>query len=153
MKPKESKSTSTSTPLIKHKTIHKKLEISKSSPIIPTTASTQNIMHKTPRPINQKKTISISLVQKQPNDEEEEPLRKQFTLAEKRAQQAKRAYQIKIWRVREEREARQARSLLRKKLMSGERKKEIENNVVVNTRKGVRFNLKKNKIIQITENE
>ncbi|KAI9245981.1 hypothetical protein BY458DRAFT_551381 [Sporodiniella umbellata] len=78
-------------------------------------------------------------------DEDDEPLTQPITLAEKRARQAKRAYQIKIWRVREERDAREARSLLRKK--------QTHINPPAANKKGVRFNLKKNRIIQIKTNE
>lgn len=91
---------------------------------------------------------------KQEDEEEDVPMTKPVTLAEKRARQAKRAYQIKTWRVREEREAREARTLLRKKLMNGEGKKRdtvVDTTITTQKKKNVRFNLKKNKIIQITE--
>ncbi|CAO3696190.1 unnamed protein product [Rhizopus stolonifer] len=154
IKPKDVKR-SISAPLVKKKDLEHTL------PNIPTKTSSvdpKGSVHKNARARSitpqMKKSLTMSLTHKKTRpklNEEDEPLVKPISIAEKRARQAKRAYQVKIWKVREEREAREARSLLRKKMMNGESKK-VEN--TVNTtmkKKGVRFNLKKNRIIQFTE--
>ncbi|CAO3685108.1 unnamed protein product [Rhizopus microsporus] len=105
-------------------------------------------------PLRHKKTYQEQKRERQHKIDEDEEMIKPVTLAEKRERQAKRAYQIKTWKVREEREAREARSLLRKRMMNGPKKEtEVTEHVQQQKKKGVRFNLKKNKIIELTKDE
>ncbi|KAI7871002.1 hypothetical protein BDF14DRAFT_1767237 [Spinellus fusiger] len=70
-----------------------------------------------------------------------------ISIKEKRERQAKRAEQIKFWRVREEREAREVRLAVRRRFMAGEEPSKEMNDGRV--KKLVKFNLRKNKIMEI----
>ncbi|KAF7722484.1 hypothetical protein EC973_003104 [Apophysomyces ossiformis] len=92
------------------------------------------------------------------DDEDEERMPRPISLKEKRERQAKREEQVKLWRVREEREAREARSAARR-LQMGQRRsvtamKDVQQGekqvVSAATKKGVKFNLKRNRVIEIT---
>ncbi|KAG2180340.1 hypothetical protein INT44_003342 [Umbelopsis vinacea] len=81
-----------------------------------------------------------------------------ITLQEKRRRQAKRAEQLKFWKVREEREAREARRAGRRDLLegrSGNAKRggsaEPTTSTSATLRKAVKFNLKRNRVIQFEE--
>lgn len=83
-----------------------------------------------------------------------------ITLQEKRRRQAKRAEQLKFWKVREEREAREARLAGRRDLLegrSGNAKRGGSAEPVTSTsatlRKAVKFNLKRNRVIQFDDRE
>ncbi|KAI8330821.1 hypothetical protein EDC96DRAFT_528038 [Choanephora cucurbitarum] len=84
-------------------------------------------------------------------EEEDEPMTKPLTLAEKRKRQAKRADQVKIWKVREEREAREARLQLRRQMMNAPKKPtEIPPPPLIRKKKKkVKFNFDRNCIIQL----
>lgn len=77
-----------------------------------------------------------------------------MTLQEKRRRQAKRAEQLKFWRVREEREAREARLTSRREALEG-RSSNAKRAAPAETpsplRKAVKFNLKRNRIIQFND--
>jgi hypothetical protein len=82
-----------------------------------------------------------------PKDEEDdEPAPRPISLKEKRARQAKRQDQVKFWRVREEREDRQRR-LLERKMLVNRRLEPTPTEAVI--KKGVKFNLKRNRVIEI----
>ncbi|KAI9319188.1 hypothetical protein BX666DRAFT_1436587 [Dichotomocladium elegans] len=83
-------------------------------------------------------------------DEDEEAAPARLTPQEKRRREAMRAQQIKLWRVREEREAREARTVARRRLM--ERRREPSPPPPA-PRRAVKFNLKRNKIIEISQQE
>jgi hypothetical protein len=83
-----------------------------------------------------------------------------ITLQEKRRRQAKRAEQLKFWKVREEREAREARLAGRRDLLegrSGNAKRggsaEPATSTSATLRKAVKFNLKRNRVIQFDDRE
>lgn len=82
-----------------------------------------------------------------------------ITTQEKRRRQAKRAEQLKFWRVREERDAREARIANRRQLegRSPNAKHAVSNNEPATTattlRKAVKFNLKRNRVIQFDDRE
>ncbi|KAI8582108.1 hypothetical protein K450DRAFT_229040 [Umbelopsis ramanniana AG] len=83
-----------------------------------------------------------------------------ITLQEKRRRQAKRAEQLKFWKVREEREAREARRVGRRDLLegrSGNAKRggsaEPTTSTSATLRKAVKFNLKRNRVIQFEDRE
>jgi hypothetical protein len=83
-----------------------------------------------------------------------------ITIQEKRRRQAKRAEQLKFWRVREEREAREARRAGRRDLLegrSGNAKRggsaEPTTSASATLRKAVKFNLKRNRVIQFEDRE
>jgi len=82
-----------------------------------------------------------------------------ITLQEKRRRQAKRAEQLKFWRVREEREAREVRRANRRDVLEGRlsnSKQSISCNNESSTatiRKVVKFNLKRNRVIQFDDPE
>lgn len=83
-----------------------------------------------------------------------------ITLQEKRRRQAKRAEQLKFWRVREEREAREARRANRRDLLDGRLNSNTKHSANANgdsstttPRKVVKFNLKRNRIIQFDDRE
>ncbi|CAO3667611.1 unnamed protein product [Rhizopus stolonifer] len=103
------------------------------------------------RPVPTKNnSLKQKKVQKKAEDEGEEEVPKiRLTLSEKRERHAQRVHQLKKWRVREEREAREVRLQQRKKLMRGESKETVVEETI--KKKCVRFNLKKNKTIQIIE--
>lgn len=106
----------------------------------------------------------------QSNDDEEidvKPMR--LTPSERRRREAKRAEQIKFWRAREEREARDARLLARRKLMAegqeaARRRRMQEKGQTIEeptsprqdsppSRKAVKFNLRLNRVIEIKSSE
>jgi hypothetical protein len=105
---------------------------------------------KTPSP---PPTPTVSDQAQEEEEEEDIPITKPITLTEKRKRQAKRADQVKIWKVREEREARELRSIARKKLMSGiiSKKSTVESTggMIRKKKKRVKFELDKNCIIQL----
>ncbi|KAI9021502.1 hypothetical protein CLU79DRAFT_753620 [Phycomyces nitens] len=83
--------------------------------------------------------------------EEDEKAPAPISIKEKRERQSKREEQVKYWRVREEREAREIRLAARRRLMSGDAKEKagaIEKPSRL-AKKSVKFNLKKNKTIEI----
>ncbi|CEP17371.1 hypothetical protein [Parasitella parasitica] len=89
-------------------------------------------------------------------EEEDEPMTKPMSLTEKRKRQAKRADQIKIWKVREEREAREARLVIRRQIVNGTNKKIIQSSSTSSTtstvrkkKKRVKFNFDKNCVIEL----
>ncbi|KAI8642670.1 hypothetical protein BD408DRAFT_173749 [Parasitella parasitica] len=89
-------------------------------------------------------------------EEEDEPMTKPMSLTEKRKRQAKRADQIKIWKVREEREAREARLVIRRQIVNGTNKKITQSSSVstkISTirkkKKRVKFNFDKNCVIEL----
>ncbi|KAJ2957570.1 hypothetical protein NQZ79_g6744 [Umbelopsis isabellina] len=90
------------------------------------------------------------------NTEEDDTLTRfgPMTLQEKRRRQAKRAEQLKFWRVREEREAREARLTSRREALEG-RSSNAKRAAPVETpsplRKAVKFNLKRNRVIQFND--
>ncbi|KAG0164540.1 hypothetical protein DFQ28_000153 [Apophysomyces sp. BC1034] len=108
-------------------------------------------------------------------DEDDDKMPRPISLKEKRERQAKREEQVKFWRVREEREAREARSAARRRLMEPKRQvvkdpKDVKDakdtkdtkdaKHIKDTRreqassaaakKGVKFNLRRNRVIEIT---
>ncbi|KAH8553895.1 hypothetical protein BGW37DRAFT_554828 [Umbelopsis sp. PMI_123] len=108
-----------------------------------------------------KKSTSTSEKQEEDSDEVEGITRfAPITLQEKRRRQAKRAEQLKFWRVREEREAREARRAGRRELLegrSGNAKRggsaEPTAGASATLRKVVKFNLKRNRVIQFDDRE
>lgn len=88
-------------------------------------------------------------------EEEDEPMTKPMSLTEKRKRQAKRADQVKIWKVREEREAREARLVLRRQMVNGNKKisqstsTSSTTNTIRKKKKRVKFNFDKNSVIQL----
>ncbi|KAL7323870.1 hypothetical protein PS15p_210463 [Mucor circinelloides] len=89
-------------------------------------------------------------------DEEDEPMTKPMSLTEKRKRQAKRADQVKIWKVREEREAREARLVIRRQIVNGTNKKITQSSSTSSTtstvrkkKKRVKFNFEKNSVIEL----
>lgn len=88
-------------------------------------------------------------------DEEDEPMTKPMSLTEKRKRQAKRADQVKIWKVREEREAREARLVIRRQIVNGTNKKITQSSTSSTTstvrkkKKRVKFNFEKNSVIEL----
>ncbi|KAG2171493.1 hypothetical protein INT43_009154 [Umbelopsis isabellina] len=90
------------------------------------------------------------------NTEEDDNLTRfgPMTLQEKRRRQAKRAEQLKFWRVREEREAREARLNSRREALEGRSsnaKRAAPAESPSPLRKAVKFNLKRNRIIQFND--
>lgn len=122
-----------------------------------------NITFKKPTPIEalitttQRKTTTLvkkkKSVPEKEQDEEDEPMTKPLSLTEKRKRQAKRADQVKIWKVREEREAREARLLIRRQIVNGTKKvttaTETTTTTIRKKKKRVKFNFDKNSIITI----
>ncbi|CDH60905.1 predicted protein [Lichtheimia corymbifera JMRC:FSU:9682] len=90
---------------------------------------------------------------KQGNDgdeEDEAPVR--ITAQERRRRENMRAQQIKMWRVREEREARDARTIARRKMMERPTPRNKEPSPPPTPpRRAVKFNLKRNKVIEIPQ--
>jgi hypothetical protein len=90
------------------------------------------------------------------NTEDDETLTRfgPMTQQEKRRRQAKRAEQLKFWRVREEREAREARLASRREALEG-RSSNAKRAAPAETpsplRKAVKFNLKRNRVIQFND--
>ncbi|KAI9483892.1 MAG: hypothetical protein EXX96DRAFT_560075 [Benjaminiella poitrasii] len=90
-------------------------------------------------------------------EEEEVPMTKPLTITERRKRQAQRATQIKMWKVREEREAREARLKLRRQIVSGgiipkltfTNTKQSSSSLDNKKKKRVKFNTDRNRIIQI----
>lgn len=104
------------------------------------------------------------------DDEEEDDIRPmRLTPSERRRREAKRAEQIKFWRAREEREARDARLVARRKLMAegqeaARRRRMQQSGAAVeelsrqdspssSSRKAVKFNLRLNRVIEIQSPE
>jgi hypothetical protein len=151
------KSSSTPSTTIKKPTLIERL-------ISPTKSETSTI-RKAPRPSTSTRSVPIQTKsnnrplihnkKKKPTateDEEDEPMTKPISLTEKRKRQAKRADQVKSWKVREEREAREARLVLRRQIINGISKiKPTESTTVPKKmkKKRVKFNFDKNSIIQL----
>lgn len=84
------------------------------------------------------------------DEEDEAPVR--ITAQERRRRENMRAQQIKMWRVREEREARDARTIARRKMMERPTSRNKEPSPPPTPpRRAVKFNLKRNKVIEITQ--
>lgn len=101
------------------------------------------------------KSLQTSNV-KADEEEEDEPMTKPMSLTEKRKRQAKRADQVKIWKVREEREAREARLVIRRQIVNGTNKKITQSSSTSSTtstirkkKKRVKFNFEKNSVIEL----
>lgn len=131
--------------------------------ISPTKSETSTI-RKAPRPSTsarsapiQTKTnrssINFGYKKKKPPklDEDDEPMTKPISLTEKRKRQAKRADQVKSWKVREEREAREARLVIRRQLVNGISKAKPTESTATpkKKKKRVKFNFDRNSIIQL----
>lgn len=92
---------------------------------------------------------------KEQEEEEDEPMTRPMSLTEKRKRQAKRADQVKIWKVREEREAREARLVIRRQMVNGNKKisqsasTSSTTSTIRKKKKRVKFNFDKNSIIQL----
>ncbi|KAF1802119.1 hypothetical protein V8B55DRAFT_1477148 [Mucor lusitanicus] len=155
------------------------LQKSQSTPSSPTTASSESQPHelitvektvinttKTSRKpmkhwVLKKKSTTANTSQQTSNlkadeDEEDEPMTKPMSLTEKRKRQAKRADQVKIWKVREEREAREARLVIRRQIVNGTNKKTTQpsstsstTNTIRKKKKRVKFNFDKNSVIEL----
>ncbi|KAL9547162.1 hypothetical protein MBANPS3_006305 [Mucor bainieri] len=155
------------------------LQTSQSTPPSPTTASSESQSHKpisvektvinTTKPsrkpmkhwVLKKKSTTANKSQQTSNvkadeDEEDEPMTKPMSLTEKRKRQAKRADQVKIWKVREEREAREARLVIRRQIVNGTNKKITQSSSTSSTtstirkkKKRVKFNFDKNSVIEL----
>lgn len=155
------------------------LQKSQSTPPSPTTASSEPQPHqlitvektvinatKPPRKpmkhwVLKKKSTTTNKSQQTSNvkaeeDEEDEPMTKPMSLTEKRKRQAKRADQVKIWKVREEREAREARLVIRRQIVNGTNKKITQSSSTSSTtsttrkkKKRVKFNFDKNSVIEL----
>ncbi|KAI8978069.1 hypothetical protein BDB01DRAFT_800659 [Pilobolus umbonatus] len=170
-----------STPPVHIPTVHSTLSIhptttttststhtNRSTTLHTTKPDQQSTILKAPRPSTSTRTASAAPVQiktsssiklrhkskkeKPPLDADDEPIAFPISLKEKRARQAKRADQIKIWKVREEREAREARLVFRRKMVSGEWRK-TDMPPVEARKKVVKFNLRKNRIIQLSDDD
>jgi hypothetical protein len=127
--------------------------------ISPTKSETPTI-RKIPRPSTSTRTAPNQTKMKRPSthrkktptteDEEDEPMTKPISQTEKRKRQAKRADQVKSWKVREEREAREARLVIRRQMVNGISKvKPTEPPPKKKKKKRVKFNFDKNSIIQL----
>ncbi|KAI7877632.1 hypothetical protein K492DRAFT_209562 [Lichtheimia hyalospora FSU 10163] len=89
---------------------------------------------------------------KQGNVDEEDEAPVRITAQERRRRENMRAQQIKMWRVREEREARDARTIARRKMMERPTSRNKEPSPPPTPpRRAVKFNLKRNKVIEISQ--
>ncbi|KAI8374709.1 uncharacterized protein BYT42DRAFT_577356 [Radiomyces spectabilis] len=137
-----------------HGTTTKTTKTAKATKSTPVTSMSKPASAKPHGPLSQK--VGMKPTETKHEEDEDEPPRK-LSIKEKRARQAKRAEQLKFWRVREEREARQARSAARQRSIataSDPYKSETELPSSTSTssstsRRGVTFNLKRNRIIEI----
>lgn len=85
------------------------------------------------------------------NEDEEDEAPVRITAQERRRRENMRAQQIKMWRVREEREARDARTIARRKMMERPTSRNKEPSPPPTPpRRAVKFNLKRNKVIEIS---
>ncbi|GAN08739.1 hypothetical protein MAM1_0220c08255 [Mucor ambiguus] len=173
------KTTTTTTAIATTVKAEAPLQKSHSTPTSPTTASSESQPHKptsgekavinTTKPsrkpmkhwVLKKKSTTANKSQQASNvkadkEEEDEPMTKPMSLTEKRKRQAKRADQVKIWKVREEREAREARLVIRRQIVNGTNKKITQSSSTSSTtstirkkKKRVKFNFDKNSVIEL----